>query len=169
LKEVSDCFRFGPSEELKEVSHQQSTIQTHLRMSTEKIPCIMTNSTDQMMSTISKREEAHWHSFRDAVTSIQKTLIQKIPQLSSNELTTHSPQENQTDTPRFAFSGLEKVKASTSIAISNTNIMISPLNEDVKSEALSNAEKQLAEMRVQLALAESERDELEFQLMQSQT
>jgi Mn-containing catalase len=166
LKEVSDCFRFGPSEELKEVSHQQSTIQTHLRMSTEKIPCIMTNSTDQMMSTISKREEAHWHSFRDAVTSIQKTLIQKIPQLSSNELT-HSQQENQT--PRFAFSGLEKVKASTSIAISNTNIMISPLNEDVKSEALSNAEKQLAEMRVQLALAESERDELEFQLMQSQT
>jgi Mn-containing catalase len=166
LKEVSDCFRFGPSEELKEVSHQQSTIQTHLRMSTEKIPCIMTNSTDQMMSTISKREEAHWHSFRDAVTSIQKTLIQKIPQLSSNELT-HSQQENQT--PRFAFSGLEKVNASASITISNTNMMISPLNEDVKSEALSNAEKQLAEMRVQLALAESERDELEFQLMQSQT
>jgi Mn-containing catalase len=118
------------------------------------------------MSTISQREEAHWHSFRDAVTSIQKTLIQKIPQLSSNELT-HSQQENQT--PRFAFSGLEKVNASASITISNTNMMISPLNEDVKSEALSNAEKQLAEMRVQLALAESERDELEFQLMQSQT
>jgi hypothetical protein len=55
--------------------------------------------------------------------------------------------------------------------------MVSPLHEDanasqtaaskVTSEELSMAEQQLADMRLQLALTEAERDELEFELLQS--
>lgn len=72
---------------------------------------------------------------------------------------------------RFNFSGLEKVHGSIN---SNTHI-VSPLKDDANVsrnpasqlgiDALSDAEKRLAETKLQLALTQSERDELEIELM----
>ena len=151
--------------------------------------------------TFSQREEAHWCSFRSAVSSLQNTLVQNIRhQLSSHETETSLSQkqtdtplfdfsatekngatepnlsQKQMETPLFDFSDVEKNDASEHNSMNSSN-MVLPLNEDgnisqtaisrVASEALSNAEKQLADTKLLLALTEAERDELEFELMQS--
>ena len=111
----------------------------------------------------------HWSSFRDVVASLQKTLVQEIDG--------NHTQNTKIQNPQFDFSGLEGIDLNESSMYSN---MVSPLNENgyalsqnatsqVNSMALSNAEKQLAEMTLKLALTEAERDELEFELMQSKS
>ena len=81
--------------------------------------------------------------------------------------------KNNSSTHRFDFSGLEEVNKSI---CSNNNtieeLMVSPLNAETNTSqtatvALSLAESQLAEMKLKLAMTESERDELEFELMKS--
>eukprot|EP00804_Cyclotella_cryptica_P002480 CCRYP_018096-RA/>CCRYP_018096-RA protein AED:0.48 eAED:0.48 QI:0/-1/0/1/-1/1/1/0/135 len=126
----------------------------------------------EQMETSSQREEAHWSSFREAVASLQDTLLEEIISRSSlDEINTDLFDREQIESRRFDFSGLEKVTGSIN---SNTNI-VSPLNDDanvsrtaasqVEIDALSNAEKRLAETKLLLALVESQRDELEFELM----
>ena len=66
---------------------------------------------------------------------------------------------------RLELIGLEEVNKS------GEKGLLSPANASLQTAqtntALSIAESQLAEMRLKLAMAESERDELEFQLMQN--
>lgn len=127
-------------------------------------------------SATSHREEIHWNSFRSAVASIQNRLVHGLDNRGLDAKNTTKDQA-ETQTPRFDFSGIDKIDAGEySDMNSNTN-MISPLNEDtnisqtaasrVASEALSIAEQQISQMKLQLALTEAERDELEFELMQS--
>jgi hypothetical protein len=122
--------------------------------------------------TSSQREEAHWSSFRNAVVCLQDALLREImPWSSSDEIDTNLFDREQIESPRFDFSGLEKVNGS----IKSKTDMVSPLNDDANAsrtaasqaeiDALSNAEKRLAETKFQLALTQSERGELEFELM----
>ena len=120
----------------------------------------------------SRKEEAHWSSFRNAVSSVQKSLLQ-----SSNEIRAKPPHMQQSETPRFDFIGLDEIDAGGFSHL--TSNILSPLNEDgiasqtaasrAVSEALSTAEQQLAKMKQQLALTEAERDELEFELIQTKS
>lgn len=132
----------------------------------------MSSLQSQSSTITSQKENEHWTSFRSAVSSIQSNLIRQMDsQLSDPDPTN---EKFQTETPRFDFSDLDKINASQYNHISD---LISPLHEDtnvsqsaasrIASEALSMAEQQLAKMKLQLALTEAERDELEFELMQS--
>ena len=116
----------------------------------------------------SRKEEVHWSSFRDVVASLQKTLLHTIDEKHN---------KNMIQNPQFDFSGLERIDPNESIMCTN---MVSTLNQNhyglsqtatsqVNSMALSNAEKQIAEIKLKLALTEAERDELEFELMQSKS
>lgn len=75
---------------------------------------------------------------------------------------------------RLELIGLEEVNTGDIYISSRNNVdndLISPSSEpshtsQTASIALSIAEQQLANMRLKLAMTESERDELEFQLMQ---
>jgi hypothetical protein len=124
---------------------------------------------DSTATITSEKEEAHWSSFRIAVASLQT-------QLQNNMLRGKS-QDEECATPRFDFSGIVNNIGSSDCNSTKSSMMVSPLHEDtnasqtaasrVASEALSVAEQQLADVRLQLALAEAERDELEFELLQS--
>lgn len=85
--------------------------------------------------------------------------------------------DTNSDHRQLQLIGLEKVHISNSwnsniINMANTDHLISPAHGGVPSNAsyatnaLSIAEQQLAETRLKLAMTESERDELEFQLIQ---
>ncbi len=67
--------------------------------------------------------------------------------------------------------GLEEVNKSANSRNNTLNALVSPANAPSHTShttnALSIAEQQLAETRLKLAMTESERDELEFQLMQN--
>jgi hypothetical protein len=133
----------------------------------------MSNTENQTTVKTSLREEAHWNSFRDAVASLQNILVQVLEDQPSeeNDSDSHLGQH----VPQFDFSGIEKVKESARNTINLGTNMMSPLHQDpnvsqaaashVASEALSVAEQKLAEMKLQLALTQSERDELEFEFM----
>ncbi|EED95510.1 predicted protein [Thalassiosira pseudonana CCMP1335] len=92
---------------------------------------------------------------------------------NNNRNNNNNSNKNNSSTHRFDFSGLEEVNKSI---CSNNNtieeLMVSPLNAETNTSqtatvALSLAESQLAEMKLKLAMTESERDELEFELMKS--
>jgi len=92
---------------------------------------------------------------------------------NNNNNSNSNSNKNNSSTHRFDFSGLEEVNKSI---CSNNNtieeLMVSPLNAETNTSqtatvALSLAESQLAEMKLKLAMTESERDELEFELMKS--
>ena len=129
--------------------------------------------TKDPITIASRKEEDHWSSFRNAVSSVQKTLLR-----SSNDMRAKSTHIHiqQNETPRYDFIGLDEIDAG---GFSHNSNILSPLNEDgiasqtaasrAVSEALSTAEQQLAKMKQQLALTEAERDELEFQLMQTKS
>ena len=67
---------------------------------------------------------------------------------------------------RLELIGLDEVNTDNDLILSPASAAPSHTSHDTAS-ALSMAEQQLAELRLKLAMTESERDELEFRLMQS--
>lgn len=101
----------------------------------------------------------------------QDTTSNNILRNDTNTIDTNS------DPRQLQLIGLEKVQINSSwngdtINMVDTDHLISPAHGGVPSNAsyatnsLSIAEQQLAETRLKLAMTESERDELEFQLIQ---
>ena len=135
-------------------------------------------------------EEAHWSSFRSAIAGLQFTLIGLGNNINNSNHEYYSYQHDPSSLPQdmSAFQsgdgakshqhleliGLEEVTTSVYNRRNNSqcdNALEQHAQSSVHSshatmDALSITAQQLSETRLKLALIESERDELEFQLMQ---
>lgn len=138
------------------------------------------------------REEAHWSSFRNAVAGFQKDMQQhskrRIPQsaadgrsVSVSDNKNANPQEVGQNRSRDELDHSEETNDNNERKQTHNHLELigleevgnelllpaSPSRESHATNALSVAEQQLAETKFKLAMTESERDELEFQLMQN--
>lgn len=134
-------------------------------------------------------EEAYWSSFRSAVAGLQRALTELGSNVDSNSASIRNPQSHPQDLPTNQWSvstieelnspnphrhleliGLEELDKS---AYGRNNHVGNEVGQHAHSsthssqQTLSIAAHQLAKIRLKLALTESERDELEFKLMQN--
>ena len=129
-------------------------------------------------------EEAHWSSFRRAIAGLQFTLTGLGSNTNNSNHEYYSYQRAHSSHPQdisaFRSGGNAILIDEFNNAKSHQNLELIGL-EEVNTEqhaqssahsshatmdALSITAQQLSETRLKLALIESERDELEFQLMQ---
>ena len=127
-------------------------------------------------------DEAHWTSFRSAIADLQFTLTglggsninyQRNPSSSPQDISPFQSGDCAKAHRHLQLIGLEEV---TTNEYNRNNCQCDNEHEQhaqssahsshATMDALSITAQQLAETRLKLALTESERDEMEFQLMQ---
>ena len=127
-------------------------------------------------------DEAHWTSFRSAIADLQFTLsglggsninYQRNPSSSPQDISPFQSGDCAKAHQHLQLIGLEEV---TTNEYNRNNCQCDNEHEQhaqssahsshATMDALSITAQQLAETRLKLALTESERDEMEFQLMQ---